>query len=357
MEEQIISFGDVVQKNIFGEEFPIEEQNIEIEVAEGAAKEESKEKEKEEPAAEDKTEEVDNKEAESVIEEQVEESDYEKKAKLLVEAGIWDEFEVELEEGQEFDKEVYENLKKQQKEAKEEKLKEKVLSGLSKDEKEFIEFKKNVNNDPNALKLYVQSINNKEASERIDISTDSGKKLAVKIYYKEVVGWSDDKIEKHISRAEKDLELDEEAEMAESKIKTIVKEKHDKIVKEAEERAKEAEKKAQEYNESIEKTLKEQGYDNKKIKAVLKDITERDEVGLSSIDKLYLKAISTPEKVTKLLEFLSDEEEFVNKIAKKKESEAADKVYKKIKFKKTTPNSKTAAEVDNNNEDIVISLT
>lgn len=342
MEEQIISFGEVVQTNIFGEKFPVKQ-------------EEEVSTKKEVVIAEEEVEEPVTEEVKEVVTEK-EETDYEKKARLLVEAGIWEEFEAELEEGQVFDKEVYENIKKQQKEIKEEKVKEKVLSTLSKDEKEFIDFKKNVNNDPNALKLYVQSLSNKEASEKIDISTDSGKKLAIKIYYKEVVGWSEDKIAKHISRVEKDLEIDEEAEMAEAKIKDIVIEKHNRIVKDAEEAAEKARQKAQEYSQSVEENLKTQGYDSKKIKNVLKDLTERDETGLSNIDKLYLKAISTPEKVTALLEFLANQEEYNEKIARKKETEVSDKVFKKIKFNKATPNSKTASEVQTDNEEIVINL-
>lgn len=265
--------------------------------------------------------------AESAVESSVE-KDYLALVKDLVEQGIFADFE-QLSEIESLTKEEYESIKEQQRELQREEVKEEVLSSLDEEEKEFIEYKKNGGN----IEAYMSSFMSKRRAEAIDISTDNGKKAALYDLYTKVDGLSHEKAQSRIQLFEKALALDEEAERADSILKSIAKQHHDKLVKEQADYRKSIEQAEEDYKLKIKENLKQVESDTKKVNLILKNFTERDAQGFTNIDKAYLSVRNNPEKAKFLHDILLNYEEFEKKLITEKTNENTLKTFGKIKIK------------------------
>jgi hypothetical protein len=347
-------FGDISQVDVFGD--PIEETSIIEEPPKEEKKEEEEEVQLEEPKEEKVEEAQDLFAEESQEEEELQNSsgtDYKSIAQALIAVGEWDEdLALEDEEGnvipisdlEDMDEETFNTFKAEQAKLKKQKLEEEVYGKLSTDEKEFIEFKKNGGN----LDQFFQTYTRKQRVEDLDISTDQGKKTAIYSYYKNIVGWAPDKIQKHIQRLERDLELDEEAETAKAEIDTLVKAEHEALLERQKEIVKQRQEAEQKYKESIKDNLKQLSFDTKKINTVLRDVTERDENGFTAIDKKFLELRNNPEEIEFLYSALMDRENFIKKVSQKKVNEEKLKTFKTIKVNKKSKSSVKAPEEEGN---------
>lgn len=336
IENKDIVFGDIVAAtDIFGEPI-IEESTTDTDIVDESKDVKKIEEKKVEQKAEEKPlfEEVENK-----VEKKKDNTDYEGIYKALVASGEWEEVEIEGED-KTIDAETFKLIQKQQKENRLNAEKEKLLSVLSQDEKDFLEYKKN---GGNALE-FLKAQDFKQKAENLDISTDNGKKLAIYSYYRNFVGWSDEKTQKHINRIEKELELADEAQMAKDKIEEFTKAEFERIKAEAKQ-AKELRDKAEnDFKESVKNNLKNKDYDTKKINSVIRDFTDRDERGYTAIDKKYLELRNNPEKVDELWQFLMNYEDFTKKISQKKVNEAQLDVFKTIKINKKSKENRQQKE-------------
>lgn len=280
---------------------------------------------------------------------------YAEKVKELIKTGFYEDFEIEDGVFSDSDvaitKEQFAAIVKNQNAWKEEKAQEEVLSKLSPDEQAFLEFKKTGGN----LEDYIQTFSFKQKAASLDISTDNGKKQAVFAYYKNFVGWSEDKILKHIERSEKNLELDEEADMAKKHIEAAAEKQHNEVLESNTERIRKEKEAEDKYKESIETTLKKQGVDNKKVSTITKAFLERDKNGYTEIDKMYLTLKGNPEKTSLLYGILSDPEKFLEENNKKVASGTVLKELKKMKVgSKATSNF--SEEGDNKQDQNVRSI-
>jgi len=289
---------------------------------------------------------------EEVIEQNTNEEgevDYENIISVLISSGEWEEFELEDQEGK-ITKETFDYIKKEQQKIKEEKLRK---SAFSKDEQEFLEFKKNGGD----IKAYADSLNKIQlVDDKLDITTDEGKKIAIATYYKNVIGWNDERINKHISRLEKDLELDEEAEMADKEIKGMLKENHDKLVKEAAERSEKIKKENEEYEKTLKETVKNKKYDTKQVNQIVKDVIVKDEKGLAEVDKKYIELRNNPELIADLWEYFFNKEKLVEKIKREATTENNKETFKKIVFGKKGKQTKAGDTEENKKGEVVIPI-
>jgi hypothetical protein len=305
-------------------------------------KEEDKKEDKKEVAAIEK----------EVIEDNTNESgdvDYENIARVLVEAGEWEEFEFEGVDGK-ITKEDFEQLRAEQQKIKLEKLRE---ESFDKDEKEFLEFKKNGGD----IKAYVNSLTLiQTVDSKLDVTTDEGKKVAVATYYKQIVGWSDEKVNRHIARIEKDLELDEEAEMAEKEIKSRLKENHDNLIKEAQYKAAKIEEDNRTYKETLKETVKSKKFETKQVNQILRDVVEKDERGLAEVDKKYIELRNNPELIVDLWEYLFNREKLVEKIKKETATTNNREVFKKIVIGKRSKDTKNNSQDTNEKREVVVPI-
>jgi hypothetical protein len=241
-----------------------------------------------------------------------EDFDYTALARQNIKAGIWEEYEDS--ETLVLDKEMFKQLVELQESTKKDKIKNTIFEGLDSDEKEFLEFKRNGGD----IDQYYISRSRKQAVQTLDISTDNGKVSAIYTYYKNIVGWDDDKIKKHISTVAKDLTIDEEAQYAKDKLEKLVVEENNNLV-ESQRKAAEAQKEQlNAYKGSLKEVMKQYGFDNNKIKTVTESFLNRDsESGLSPIDQTYLSYKGDPKKAIDLYNFLTDQDKFVADAAKK----------------------------------------
>lgn len=285
---------------------------------------------KEEKEAREKKAGVNKEKTEVKSEEGEDDVDYNSVYKAFVATGEWEEVEIEGED-KNIDKETFNYIAKEQAKRKREKVKEEVFKDLSEDEKAYFEHKKNGGNYLEFLKAH----SFKQQAENIDISTDAGKKNAIYAYYKNIVGWSDEKTKNYINRIEKELELQQEAESAKEEIEKVTKADFEKV-KENARQAKEARDVAEnKFKEDVKTALKTEKIDTKKVNSIIRDVTDRDERNLSVIDKKYLEIRNNPEKIAELHSFLLDYENFTKKVSQKEVNKKGLEEFKKITFNKS----------------------
>lgn len=258
----------------------------------------------------------------------------------LIEEGIWEEFdagEVDLES---MDEDMFKTIVKNQKKWKQEKLKKEALNALDEEEREYLDFKKGGGD----LRKFTQSYNFKKQAEELDLSTDIGKKSTVYSYYKNIVGWEEDKVMKYLQKIEKDLELDDEAVEAKSKLEAIAKKQYENVL--AEQKQQEAAiKEAQlNYKKSIAKQLDEVGLDKSKSTSIVKSFTEVDKKGYTEIDQAFLSFRNDPEKAYVLWQMLMNHDDFVKDKVEDLTSKKNLETFKKIKFHKKNSDSSVDKE-------------
>jgi len=269
--------------------------------------------------------------------------DYLQRVKNLVNDGVFYNFE-ELDELENLSKEEYEDIRKQQLNAIKDDLKDEVLSDLSNDEKEFLEYKKSGGN----LEAYTKSFLNKQRAQNFDISTDNGKKAVVFEHYTKVNGYTPERAHKMIGMLEKGMELDDEAEMLFERLNKYAEQEHKEVLRRQEEYVESIQQAERDYKESVKNNLKESGVDIKNTNKILKTLTERDEKGFTPIDKAFLSLRNDPAKSKFLYDILIDFDTFKKSIEKDKQSETALNTIKKIKFKEKRQTSDVAENKNNN---------
>jgi hypothetical protein len=269
-------------------------------------------------------------------------SPYKKYVQTLVESGEWEFDGIEDPETGEqipladldIDEELFNEIKKQQKEEYKSKIKEDILSSLDSTERKFLEFKKSGGD----IKTYLQTLTTKEKVENLDISTDEGKVIAIRTYYENVLKKTPEWTEKFINRLIKDLDIDSEAEQAKDELDKIAKAQHDKVVKDTEQAAKQAEESRLKAIEDLKNTLKQDNLPTKELNFIVKGFTETDERGLTEIDRHYLTLRNDPKKAKLVWDMLTNTEEFVKKVSKEEVLNKDLKTFKTIKLARKTVN-------------------
>jgi len=261
--------------------------------------------------------------------------DYGYVAKKLIESGFWEDFENSGDV--EIDKDVFEQLSKQQDTWKSEKLVENIYSSFSPAEKEFLAFKQSGGD----LEQYYQSKTAVDRINNLDISTDQGKVNAVYTYYKNFVGWDDQKINKHIQRITKDMDLDEEAQSAFETIQHHVVGQHQQMLQQQEMANQQRNQAIDNFKKDIKSILKASNFDSRASNRVVKGLTNlKEESGLAEVDEAYLAFRNDPQRAVLLYSFLTDYEGFVNNLTASKQKEVQKKVFMDIKKAKKTPTEK-----------------
>ena len=259
--------------------------------------------------------------------------DYTQKIKTLIADGLYEDFEVE--DGVSFadsdlslTEDQYKDIVAKQKLWKEEKAQEEVLGKLTPEEKEFITFKKNGGD----LNTYLQTFAFKQKATDLEITTDQGKKAAIFAYYKNFVGWEEEKVMKYIANCEKNLELDEEAASAKAHIVNVAAAEHEDLIKEQAAKGEKIKENEKAYKKAIDGTLKKLNVEPKQAVTILKAFTQKDEQGYADIDKYYLSLKNDPEKIVLLYNMLSNPEDFLKSTAKQVASDTKLREIRKLKI-------------------------
>ena len=261
--------------------------------------------------------------------------DYEHVAAKLIEAGFWEDFEGR--ESTEINKEVFEQLSKQQDKWKKENLATTLFSSLDPAEKEFLAFKQQGGD----LHTYYQSRTQVDRINNLNLDSDQGKLNSIYTYYKNFVGWDDAKIQKHLSRiSESPEDLEEEAMSSYEKIQQHTQQQHQQLLAQQENAAKQREQAVNDYKKTVRENLKSRNYNQKQIKSVVSGLTKLDDNGFAEVDKAFLQFRNHPELAVELYKFLTDYKGYIDEVTRSRENETKKRVFMDIKKAKKTEDEK-----------------
>jgi len=256
--------------------------------------------------------------------------------KKLIDEGIWEDFE-ELGDIEELTKEDFDEIRKAQKEHKDNQVRETILSEFGDADKEYLEFRKNGGD----LDTYYQSKQALQQVQNIDTSTDEGKQQAF-YYYHKAKGLEDKDIQRLYKAAVDNMSFDEEAEEAGEQLKEHFEKAHQQTIAQQKQAAKEAQERIKQYEKDLKKSLKDSGLDTKQANQITKSYTNVDkETGLAEIDKLFLGLRQNPEMAADLYNFLLNPEDYKKKVSKKERSNKETKEFKLTLGKRTKDSAST----------------
>lgn len=361
-EEKPIEFGEVTETGLFGDPIltatnpePKKEEQPKSEEKKDEGKEVPSEKELESKLEEQKEVEItfdggeeqeENLEGKEEDEEKPKEEesetdidDYSEEVKKYVEAGVWNEVDVETEDGK-IDKDTFEEIKKRQKEFFLDEAKEEFEKNLTPFEKQLIEFKKNGGSEQD----FIESYKTQQTVADIDLSTDMGKKSAILTYYSNFTDWDENKINEYLETVGSDeTKLEKEAEWAKGKLEAATKEQHEQLQKQQAKQREAIEKAEADYRENLKSVFKDNGLDTKQANQYIRDFTEKDEKGYTKVTKTFVDMLQDPKNALELREFLLDRENYKKKVTQSKVNEENTKNYKKIVI---APSKKTKTQTE-----------
>lgn len=260
--------------------------------------------------------------------------DYQATAEKLIKDGFWEDFEGR--EDLDIDAETFKQLSSQQDKWKKENLKGAIFSTLDPAEQEYLEYKK-MGGD---LDSYYQSRSKLNRAENLNIETQEGKVSAIYTYYKNFVGWDDNKIQKFISKLD-NSDLQEEAESSIGKVQEHLRGKHQQMLQRQQEAKKQREEAISSYKKNVRTVLKEQKIADTQARQIVKSLTEvNKDTGFTDIDKAYVAFRNDPQRSVLLYQFLTDPQSFIENVSQQKQQEERKKLFFELKKKGNTSEKK-----------------
>jgi hypothetical protein len=260
--------------------------------------------------------------------------DYQATAEKLIKDGFWEDFEGR--EDLDIDAETFKQLSSQQDKWKKENIKGAIFSTLDPAEQEYLEYKK-MGGD---LDSYYQSRSKLNRAENLNIETQEGKVSAIYTYYKNFVGWDDNKIQKFISKLD-DGDLQEEAESSIGKVQEHLRGKHQQMLQKQQEAKKQREDAISSYKKNVRTVLKEQKIADTQARQIVKSLTEvNKDTGFTDIDKAYVAFRNDPQRSVLLYQFLTDPQSFIENVSQQKQQEERKKLFFELKKKGNTSEKK-----------------
>jgi len=260
--------------------------------------------------------------------------DYQATAEKLIKDGFWEDFEGR--EDLDIDAETFKQLSSQQDKWKKENIKGAIFSTLDPAEQEYLEYKK-MGGD---LDSYYQSRSKLTRAENLNIETQEGKVSAIYTYYKNFVGWDDNKIQKFISKLD-NSDLQEEAESSIGKVQEHLRGKHQQMLQKQQEAKKQREDAISSYKKNVRTVLKEQKIADTQARQIVKSLTEvNKDTGFTDIDKAYVAFRNDPQRSVLLYQFLTDPQSFIENVSQQKQQEERKKLFFELKKKGNTSEKK-----------------
>ena len=258
----------------------------------------------------------------------------------LVKEGLWESFDgIEDENGEvipldqvNIDKDVFYSIIASKIEEIKSKASENKISvdGVSDFMKRMIELEKKGGNVRQAMETYNALTNPIEA---LDLEKTEDQRKMVWLRYKLENKLDDQTITDIIVSREMSGKLEETAKQAKSQLEKAAEMQLQKLEQQAKERQQKEREEIKQYRADLSDVLNKEFKLKDSTKTRLLDLaTKRDKEGLYGIDYLYRQAMETPEKATKLLLFLTNEEEYNQQISEKKVREGKINTMKSIRL-------------------------
>lgn len=258
----------------------------------------------------------------------------------LVKEGLWESFDgIEDENGEvipldqvNIDKDVFYSIIASKIEEIKSKASENKISvdGVSDFMKRMIELEKKGGNVRQAMETYNALTNPIEA---LDLEKTEDQRKMVWLRYKLENKLDDQTITDIIVSREMSGKLEETAKQAKSQLEKAAEMQLQNLEQQAKERQQKEREEIKQYRADLSDVLNKEFKLKDSTKTRLLDLaTKRDKEGLYGIDYLYHQAMETPEKATKLLLFLTNEEEYNQQISEKKVREGKINTMKSIRL-------------------------
>jgi len=253
--------------------------------------------------------------------------DYQAVAEQLISTGFWEDFEGR--EELDIDKDAFEQLSKQQNEWKKQNIGSSLYNSLHPAEREYLEFKR-MGGD---LDTYYQSMTKVNRVNNLDLDSEQGKLSAIYTYYKNFVGWDDNKINKYVSKLDAN-DLEEEAGTAASHVQAHVQKEHAQMMQRQKQAAEQRDKAISNYKKNVRGILKNQKVNDRQAREVVKSLTDvNPKTGFTAVDEAYVAFRNDPQRSVLLYKFLSDPESFINEVSSDKQQEERKKLFFELKKK------------------------
>ena len=196
--------------------------------------------------------------------------------------------------------------------------------------KRMIELEKKGGNVRQAMETYNSLTNPIEA---LDLEKTEDQRKMVWLRYKLENKLDDQTITDIIVSREMSGKLEETAKQAKSQLEKAAEMQLQNLEQQAKERQQKEREEIKQYRADLSDVLNKEFKLKDSTKTRLLDLaTKRDKEGLYGIDYLYHQAMETPEKATKLLLFLTNEEEYNQQISEKKVREGKINTMKSIRL-------------------------
>lgn len=258
----------------------------------------------------------------------------------LVKEGLWESFDgIEDENGEvipldqvNIDKDIFYSIVASKIEEIKSKASENKISvdGVSDFMKRMIELEKKGGNVRQAMETYNALTNPIEA---LDLEKTEDQRKMVWLRYKLENKLDDQTITDIIISREMSGKLEETAKQAKSQLERAAEMQLQNLEQQAKERQQKEKEEIKQYRADLNDVLNKEFKLKDSTKTRLLDLaTKRDKEGLYGIDYLYKQAMETPEKATKLLLFLTNEEEYNQQISEKKVREGKINTMKSIRL-------------------------
>lgn len=189
--------------------------------------------------------------------------------------------------------------------------------------------------------------------ESIDTSTESGKQVKIEQYYKDVLGWKEERINKHINRLIENDEVDEEFETIDEAYQKYYKDK----ISETQQKQNELKQKQidiqKQFVNSIKNVLDENSTLTNKDKQIIAssilDFKHTLDNG-QKVNDFYLKFADVqkdPKEYVELVQFIMDKKGYLERIKQKETTVANKKVFNFIKGNRAIDSVKSTDSSEN----------
>jgi hypothetical protein len=319
----------------------------EVKTEEAATKTEEVETEEETEVATEKTDDKDPKTADASVNVVLKNTiDY------LVDSGFWQDFEGR--EDLEITEEIYADLAARQSQAAAYEIVNELIDSTGDYGRAIIGHIKNGGNPDDVLDIFKEQ---KEV-QQIDTSTNEGKQAKIEKYYKEVLHWKPEKVNKHIKRTIEDDELDTEFEEVNTMYEEHYQSRLEEINQETEKQKQQELVRKERFKTSIRSAIQSNSEFTEREKRVIEnsilDFRHKLDNG-QRVNDFYLKFAelqSNPETYIDLVNYvMNGKDSIVSKIKKQEETAANKKVFSFTKGNQAIKKpSSTAIEINNKRE-------
>jgi hypothetical protein len=270
----------------------------------------------------------------------------------LVDSGFWQDFEGR--EDLEITEEIYADLAARQSQAAAYEIVNELIDSTGDYGRAIIGHIKNGGNPDDVLDIFKEQ---KEV-EQIDTSTNEGKQSKIEKYYKEVLHWKPEKVNKHIKRTIEDDELDTEFEEVNTMYEEHYQSRLEEINQETEKQKQQELVRKERFKTSIRSAIHSNSEFTEREKRVIEnsilDFRHKLDNG-QRVNDFYLKFAelqSNPETYIDLVNYvMNGKDSIVSKIKKQEETAANKKVFSFTKGNQAIKKpSSTAIEINNKRE-------